>query len=400
LKFFNEKVVTREHVDMIKGNLKIYVTDKITNFNNNFIEHRKMEKGVLVNDKNDVILKLVEQHLEPWLDPWEVIQMQILSNSKMEYEFKKLPIALRKYMKKMDALFYEISYNRYSKFTAVNEYDYRHERLIKLIPDFTEDEYEQYVHLGHTIPTGLAKRARDSARRSYKSIKDIFKSNVDRFSMFMTLTVADEKNKDRHLEKDRQRGEGEYSVQFEYIHGADFERVKKEFSKIMYNLSRKLKRKGIPFEYVAVWELQTNGNYHFHLLCTRIPIEELYTIPKWLDYDYIGGKSNHANGLGDWKHGKSDVQEIKDKTKISTYVSKYIMKSFKNVDELGYQEYLNKKKYFVTRGLERSTYEYLDEKNVQAMLGNLVGNLEPFVNEYVNPYNNGLITSNHYTTIK
>lgn len=398
MKFFNERVITEDHVSMIKEFLRVYRKHKIINYNNNFIEHSEMEKGIFILDRNNEILKLVEEHLEPWLDPWNVIQRSIEQGELVGYDYRKLPLKLRQYMYSVDQLFFNIWFNRMKYRTSEADYDSRHERLLVLIPDYTDEEYERYVLLGNPLPTALGKKARDSARRSYKTVNEIIKCNIDKFTHFITLTVANPEKMDRHRFLNETRLKGEESIEFAYISGDDFELVKKHFTQTMASLSKKMKRKGIPLEYIAVWELQGNGNYHFHMLSTEIPKEELYEVPEWLDYNHLERKRNNGMGLRQWKHGKSDVQLIKNKARLTTYVSKYIIKSFQNVREETYSDYLNKKKYFVTTGLNRPTYEYFSD-DIDEGIKAILGEEEPFVKEYTNPYNHGLITKRQYSLV-
>ncbi|MNJ67030.1 hypothetical protein D3C77_631630 [compost metagenome] len=94
-----------------------------------------------------------------------------------------------------------------------------------------------------------------------------------------------------------------------------------------------------------------------------------------------------------WQFGKSDCQPIKNKARLTTYVSKYIIKSFQNVKEETYEDYLNKKKYFVTSGLKRPDISY-DINTIPNL-----EEIEPFVKEYMNPYNEGVITKKQYTLV-
>lgn len=398
MNYFNRNVITREQIDGLKGTLKKYIKNKIINYKNNYIDHSVIEKGMLVVDREDEIFQLIEQHLEPWLDDWWILQKQISEGAWVAYDFYKLPCNLRKYMYKVDSMLAGRWYSSIRYKASVDDYERKEQALKAVIPDFTQEEYDKYVLLGHSVPNTLGKKARDSARRSYKTVNEIIKCNMDKFEHFVTFTIASESKKNRHIQLNNLRSPDELSIEFEYINGQDFEEVKKQYSKIMNTLGTKLKRKGIPFEYIAVWEIQTNGNYHFHILCTRIPEEELYNVPEWLDMNHLEKKRYFGKGLSNWTFGKSDVQEIKDKSRLTTYVSKYIIKSFQNVREETYTEYLNKKKYFASKGLERPTVSYYAEDEDLDLDDLLVG-IEPYVKVYINPYNNGLITKNHYTLV-
>lgn len=399
MKYFTRYSITKEQIDLLKRSLRVPATDKITDFDGNFVEHTKMEKRILVKKENE-LLDLIEEYLEPYADPWKLIQLQIERGEWVEYDFQKLPSKLKSYMYKMDSVFFERWYNERRFSVSVETYNEREKRLRRLYEDYDDEEFEKYVLLGHPFPTTDEIKARISSRRTYRVVNEIIKTNIDLFEHFITLTVADEVNKQRYEELNRNRNNGEYDLQFDYVDGTDFEEVKKKFSRCMDYLNRRLKKKGIPFEYIAVWEMQTNGKYHFHLLSTRIPREELYDVPEWLDYNYIEKKRNFGLGLKIWTYGKSDVQEIRSRAKLSTYVSKYIIKSFRNVQSDRYNEYLNKKKYFCTRGLKRPKVEYLDSHVVEKTLKELTTDNQPYIKQYVNPYNDSVITKYCYTNLQ
>lgn len=374
---------------MLKKTLKNYTTTKVINYNNNFLDIIEMEKGVFIKEDNG-ISELVEEFLEPWLDDWKIIEMQLESGCWLEYNFDSLPKKLKDYMYVVDSLLYERWYNSLNP--SNTDYDSRLTKLEVLIPDYTDEEFNHYVVLGNPLPTPLGKKARDSARRTYKTVNELIKCNVDKFKHFITLTFADEKRKERHLELNDRRKEGEASVIFKYIDATDFDLCKRKYTQFMDKLKQRLKEKGISLEYIAVWELQGNGHYHFHILSTEIPIDEMYLIPEWLDYNHLKKERYNGYGLKKWKYGKSDIQEIKNKARLTTYVSKYIIKSFQNVNPDTYEEYLNKKKYFVTTGLNRPVINYmLDDIDYELN--------EPYIKEYINPYNNGLITKKQYTLV-
>lgn len=398
LRYFSRSVITREHIENLKNSLKKNKKNKIINYNDNFIEHTVMEKGIRLLDKEDEIFLLIKEYLEPWLDDWYVMQKQIELGRWQAYDFYKLPRKLQSYMLSVDTMLHANWWRNVGYSTSIEEYDRREQQLKSLIPEYTQDDYDRYVLLGHRIPDTDGKKARAAARRAYKVLNEIIKCNIDKFEQFVTFTVAPEKNKKKHLDLNASRAPGEKDIKLTYIDGTDFEAVKKKYIRVMTTLGQKLKRKGIPFEYITVWEIQTNGNYHFHILCSRIPKEELYDVPEWLDikHDDVNKERAFGQGLSIWKYGKSDVQEIKDKSRLTTYVSKYIMKSFQNVRVDQYQEYLQKKKYFPSKGLVRPEIEYFgDDEELDLD----VDDLEPFVKKYTNPYNDGLITKKLYSKI-
>lgn len=395
LRYFSKRFIKWEDIDILKQGRKKQVQNKIINHGGNFIEVTKMEKAMSVVDRDDPILILIEKHLvaamsDVWFDDhWRP----------KNYEFDTLPSKLKKYMKQIDELAFDRSYR--SGKVPKEVYDRRVDKLLKVMPEYTDDEFMDYVLLGKPIPNTIYRNAKESARRAYKKVNGILKTNINKFEMFVTLTFAPEENKEKHLKLNGERREGEIDIKFDYVEGKDFEKVKIKFSQKMNDFSKKIKAMGYDFQYLAVWELQRNGAYHFHLLTTRIPKTELYKVPSWLDYDHKKDTFDKGYGLMYWNYGKSDVQEIKNHAQISTYISKYILKSFYNLDSLDACElYKGQKKYFATRGLDRSEEEYLESSEVNNILKefDLIED-EPYEREYINPYNNGIIKNNIYTLI-
>jgi len=277
-------------------------------------------------------------------------------------------------------------YHRYfdylQKGVPTEEYDKRLEKLERYKSDYSDEDFENYVMLGRPVPTPNYKKAYDSARRAYAAVNSYLKSNVHTLTNFVTLTFAQEQNKDKHIN---------LGSRFDYVDGTDFDIAKKAFTDYMRNLQRRLPEK---MKYICVWEIQRNGNYHFHLLTSGIPKEEYAPNPAWLDYDTISRKYENSIGLINWMHGKSDVQRIRDSAKMSTYISKYLLKGFMNIsdDEEKMELYKGQKKYFVSRGLVKPTVIYTDDYDLE---------MESVISEYnkevVNPYSGGVIQHGIYT---
>lgn len=397
MKYFSKRFIEKEDIEILKKTRRRFVRNKIINHNGNFVEHLNTERYFAVVPEDDEILKLIEEYLEPALDDTWFDEKWRPKN----YDYSKLPSKLKSYMYAMDSLFFHNHYTEVSEGVSVQEYNRILARIESTMPEYTQGDIDDYLMLGKPIPTPLGKKARDSARRAYKTVNGILKANINKFSHFVTLTFAPGGNMSKHLQLNENRLSGEYDIKFDYVDGMDFEIAKKKFTQSMNDFSKKLKKQGIEFEYLAVWELQKNGAYHFHLLTTRIPNLEQYKVPSWLDYDHREDKFERGYGLMYWKYGKSDVQEIKNHAQISTYVSKYILKSFHNVQEDTYEQYIGKKKYFASRGLIRPIEAYLDDGEVEnAMKEFDLTEIEPYEKKYINPYNDGLITNKIYTLIK
>lgn len=397
LKYFSERFIRKEDIDILKKTRRKYVRHKVINHNGNFVEHLTTEKLMGVVDRDDEIYKMIKEHLEPALeDVWFDEKWR-----PKNYSYRSLPRELRSHIFAVDQMMYDVAYKEHANGIGADEYNRRVDKLRMLIPDHTDDDFVDYVLLGKTIPTPLGKKAKDSARRAYKTVNGLFKANINRFTHFVTLTFAPEKNREKHLRLNSERKPGEYDFKVDYVDAYDFDTAKKKFTQRMNNFGKKINAKGFDFEYLAVWELQRNGAYHFHMATTPIPLDEQYKIPSWLDYDHRDDKFEKGYGLKYWKHGKSDVQEIRSQAEMSTYLSKYILKSFRNVTDESYEQYLNKRKYFPSKGLIWPEEKYLDDIDVDETLNEFdLDGVVPYEKNYKNTYNDGLITNKIYTLIK
>ena len=103
------------------------------------------------------------------------------------------------------------------------------------------------------------------------------------------------------------------------------------------NQKRYNEKNGTLYElsYIGVPEYQKNGAIHYHFLMGDLPDEFLYNVANWLDYDYVNKKKKNGLGIKYWTYGKSDVDVIRDKARVTSYVSKYMMKSLYELDETG-----------------------------------------------------------------
>lgn len=400
MKFFSKKFLTDEHIKVLKNSRKIYAKDKIVKHAGNFVEVINFEKRIKVLPEKDEILEMIDQ-VERFDPEWNLI-MNADWEEYRNYRYEDLPPKLRSYMSNMDDYYFAVWFSKLTKSNSFERYQRLEDRLLQMNEEITDEEFEKYVLLGQPIPNTLGKKAKDSARRSYKVVNGYIKSNIHRFTNFVTLTFAQGKNKGKYDRLNEERLPGEVDLKFQYVDAADFELAKNALKKMMDSFRKKLKKQGLEFYYITVWELQKNGNYHFHILCSDIPDGELYKVPKWLDYNFILEKFNDGFGLSQWKFGKSDVQRIHSPDRVGTYVSKYIIKSFLNVDEDSYTEYLNKKKYFVSQNLEQPVEQYFCndaefDENIKSLT---LDGIEPFEKIYTNPYNDSKIVKKIYTKIK
>ncbi|QVK17350.1 hypothetical protein KHQ81_10860 [Mycoplasmatota bacterium] len=242
----------------------------------------------------------------------------------------------------------------YGKYKRLLEYAFNHDEslLNEDKTDLSDETILKYLLLDESIPTPTVDKIRRSCSRSYEYIIDYARCNLDKFKMFVTLTFAEYEQKDLHLHYNDTRDTSDCNLKFIYVKDPkDYEECIKKFTSFKDNLKKKMKKKGLDLYYLGVPEYQTIGNIHFHLLMNELPSEFLYEIPSWLDYDYEINERRYGKGIKIWKYGKSDIEEIKDKDRVITYLAGYLMKSIKNLSETEYLDRLNKQRYYNSQNL-------------------------------------------------
>lgn len=97
------------------------------------------------------------------------------------------------------------------------------------------------------------------------------------------------------------------------------------------------RRHGQRFKYLIVPERHKNGAWHFHAIFEdyKNEIEDFYNSKnKYLTVDEIRSKNKKAKNergfLPRYNLGRSEIAPIKDKTKMSSYIKKYITKELIN----------------------------------------------------------------------
>lgn len=333
--------MSKSTYESLKDTRKVLKKYKIIDYNGKYKELVEYDKGFYVYPKNDALLDMIND-----ID---------LDN----YNFKDLPYRLQKYMKSIDDLMFNIAFKEYENQgrALYDKLSRREEILYNKVKNPSRKLYEEFVIQGGNIESDY-KKAKRSARRSYKKVDSLIKCNIDNLNYFITLTFADKENHQRYKELSDVEN---FDLFFEYVDGYDLDQCievyKKFVRKIMTNFSRKDK----DFLYITVWEKMKSGKYHFHILCNDIPQDNIYKIPEWLAKDFVKHKGDTQNGLKYWKWGKSEVQKVREHRKMGKYVTKYIIKGFKHVNVDEYNEYLNKKKYFASHKLAKPNEIYSND---------------------------------------
>jgi hypothetical protein len=392
---------------MIKNDRKISVRYKSIIYGDIQEHISYYNKPMNVNRDYDEILEDIKKNIFPFdieiVDEVEIKKAgQVIKTETKEvmgnYLFDNLKPTTKKYLRDNDKKFSIFEYLHFDK--RVNKfdiYDIREKRMLKLYPTLENDDnqlfnliYEQYVVCGGTLPTPTDNKAYTSARRSYKMVKALALANCSQLTKFCTFTFASELNKDKHLRKNNERLQGEKNILFRYIEN-DYDIKVKAYTTFMNELKKKLKKNyDIDLKYITVPEEHGNGDIHFHSVISELPDELTYDNPYWLDYDSRTKRRYNGKGLTFWRCGKSDIQTVKDKEKISTYIAKYMLKNFSQISKEDYQKYLNKKKYYASLNLIKPTQKYLiSEKEIDDAMFKVLA--DTYREEYKNPYNDSII---------
>jgi hypothetical protein len=363
LKYFDEKRILKEHIETLKQSKKQAITKKMIECDL-FIDCVEYEKPVYIAPLGDAVYD-------------EICQLK-----EGPYDFNSLSAELKSYMREKDNMFFNMYCKKIKRNNSINVdiYNDRAERLIKHNPDHTDDDFVKYVLQGVPIPTPTYLKAKRSANRAYKTVKGLIDANIDKFTDFLTLTFAPEENKDKH--------EGLFT---EYVDSSDFQASKDAYKNCMDKIRKIIKRRGDEFYYIGIWERHKSGKYHFHALCSPIPEDIKYNVPEWLDIDFKTNERRHGKGIKQWEYGKSDVEKIKDKKKMKTYISKYILKSLMTVSEEDYETYLRQKNYFPSRNLEKPNVVNDNSIDFDKLIEELSDKSTVYEMEYINPYNDSTI---------
>ncbi len=146
-------------------------------------------------------------------------------------------------------------------------------------------------------------------------IKDLVLNN--HFDMFWTLTFDPKKCDEATSDEYR------------------FEEMRKWLDKMRARHRRKSDEK---FNYIAIPERHKSGQIHWHMVTGNLEPNLVDSGKKY--------KDNKIYNCPDWQHGFSNVQMMRSKSKISSYVTKYITKDLLNTPARK-----NKRKYWSSNNL-------------------------------------------------
>lgn len=389
LRYFNRHYLSDSDLKILSKGLYNLEYSKLINYNDNFkeqISHEKAIRSTRTHPLHDEFRQLKETCKDTYIVfPLDGAPPSPKNTYPKNYEWTSLSSQMKAYIREQDIIAFNNQYRQITSGVDVEVYNSRLERFLRVYgTDYTDEQFYQCVALGYPIPTLQYKKAMDSARRAYKVVNGLVKANIHELNYFITLTFAPGDNRAKHIA---------LGLEFDYVDGLDFENVKKAFSNFRMLLAKRLNYEGKELKYICVWEQTKKGNYHFHMITNELPHSELMNNPDILQYDTIDREYKKSMGLVGWKHGKSDYQKVVSDERMTTYISKYIIKSVYNLldDEEELEKYKGKKKYFVSKNLIKpiESYEELIIEDYN----------DKFENETINPYNEGKIKRTIYTLI-
>lgn len=219
----------------------------------------------------------------------------------------------------------------------------------------TEKALKEFIDDLKVIPLTTDEKLRVSVSRTYTKFKEYALCNASKFKYFVTLTFADKTEEEKHklLNENRNKELNEYDLEFQYVDDpSNYDLCVKCMTAFLNKLKKYLQRNNLDLYYLGVPEYHKNGNIHYHFLMSDIPSKYIVKCPNWLDRDYKTNKVNGSNLLTLWNHGKSDITLIQSKARVSTYISKYMIKSLNEINETDYLNRLNKKRYYNSNNLD------------------------------------------------
>lgn len=166
----------------------------------------------------------------------------------------------------------------------------------------------------------LKKYEEEQRKKHIFEVKNLIKDYIlsNEFDMFWTLTF-DPKKCDA-------ASEDEYRYD--------------EMKRWLHNMRRRHKRKSDKkFNYIAIPERHKSGQIHWHMVTGNLDVELIDSGKRY--------QKQKIYNCPEWEHGFSNVQRMRSKSKVSSYVTKYITK-----DLLYSPVRKHKCKYWCNKGLK------------------------------------------------
>lgn len=261
-----------------------------------------------------------------------------------------------------------------------------------------EEVYNEFILSNKPIPLTTKVKMKKSLDRTIEMFNEYAYCNCDKFKYFITLTFANVFDSDKHKELNEINSACNKKLNIKYIDdSSDYNCCVKALNNFLKKLKIYVDRFNVKnntsYEvcYLGVPEYQKNGAIHYHFLFGDLPEEMFYNVAKWLDYDNVSKKRKNGLGIKCWLYGKSDVEIIKDKARVSSYCSKYMVKSFYELSESEYFDRLNLKRYYSSHNLLKAKIMRCDSFDDGSF-----GFYSQFSRESFNTFNNSFINKTIY----
>ena len=194
----------------------------------------------------------------------------------------------------------------------------------------------EYKTEGQEIVSNKSYVHQVSVSRTIQKIYEITRSNMWKY--FITLTFNPDK-----------------------VDSFNYQEVTKKLSIWLNNLKKVY---ASDLKYIVVPELHKSGRYHFHGLIANTGN---------IQFIDSGKRTNTGDiiyNIGNYKLGFTTATEIKDCSKASSYITKYISKDLCAVTE-------NKKRYWASRNLDKCVIDsyFLEPYEVKQMLEDMSENI-------------------------
>lgn len=261
-----------------------------------------------------------------------------------------------------------------------------------------DEVYQEYVLNNKSIPLTTKVKMKKSLDRTIEMFNEYAYCNCDKFKYFITLTFANVFDSNKHKCMNEINDNCKKELKIKYVDDcSNYECCVKALNTFLVKIRTFIKRYNEKNKtlydvlYLGVPEYQKNGAIHYHFLFSDLPEEMFYNVASWLDYDNVSKKRKNGLGIKYWTYGKSDVEIIKDNARVSSYCSKYMIKSFYELSESEYFDRLDKKRYYASQNLEKAKIKHCNNFDDGSF-----GFYSQFSRESFNTFNNSYIKKTIY----
>lgn len=359
---------------------------------NNFNVNENIESKIDIN-KNDNWFNLVADKIEDFKLKVKMTykESDYFDGDDLKEEYKNDILYGREPISKSDKNLLMLIYCLKEK--RFDMLDFKKDDLV-----LTDNAYKKYVIDNETIPLTTKEKMKLSINRTLASFNEYAFCNADKFKYFITLTFAHKEDDVNHRFLNEINDKCNKEIKIKYVDDVcDYDCCVSVLTNFLTKLRNYLRRyndkNGTLYEltYLGVPEYQKNGAIHYHFLFGDLPEKFMYDVASWLDYDYVNHNKKNGIGIKYWTYGKSDVDVIRDKARVTSYLSKYMVKSLFELDDTEYFDRLNKKRYYASQNLEVAHIE-----RVSSFSESDIDIYSKFEKQSLNRFNNSKIVKTIY----